>query len=239
LAILRWKRWKGWVAVGVVTLCALALLFLIGSTALDKGTAAWAKAFLFFVGAIAVAATLAASDGVPWKSRAISSWLAPKPIALAFVAVFAAFGTMTDALSLFEPRPAVESRPGEIERNVKALREDVKGLAPKPEAKARIWAALPGVWGEPGCDAVTYRFAVKEQALTVDGLKRPPGAPAYRLVATILTAKGDQMEVRGEQPAEARGAAASFSYTTNGATERLIWHDHLAGAVPVELDRCG
>lgn len=234
----RWSDWKGWVAVGVVAICTFGLLYLVSTTALDKGTALWAKAFLFFIGVSGIAAVLISSDGIPWSSRSVSDWIAPKTISLIFVAIYAAFGTMTDALGLFEPRPAVESRPGIIESNVRAIRDDVRKLAPGTGSQARIWKALPGLWGEPGCAAVTYRFAINDQAVIVTSDKRPAETEPYRMVATILSAKADNMQIRGETPESARGKAASFAYSTNGAVERLIWQDHVANSVPIELDRC-
>ncbi len=238
MAILRWKPAAGWTAVGVVAACAITLFYLVGSTALDKEAALWAKALLFVVGVGAIAATMVASDGIPWRSKSVQSWIAPKPVALIFAAVFTAFGVMTDALALFEPRPAVESAPGEIERNVKSIREDLGKLTPVSGADSRILKSLPGLWGEPGCTEVTYRFAVKDQALIVESVKLPPDATPYRLVATIVSAKADEMEVRGESPKAAQGVGARFLYSTNGVTERLVWQDHVPDSAPVELDRC-
>jgi len=239
MAILRWKRSWGWVAVCVTLACTVALLALVGSTAFDKSVARWAKGLLFLIGAAAVAATLLSSDGMPWRARTLRSWLAPKPIAIALIGVLTAFGTMTDALSLFAPRPTVESAPGAIETKIDAIKADVRSALPSADVNARVWAKLPGLWGEAGCDVVTYRFGIVERAVVVESVKRPPGTRPYRLLATIQVASGDKMEVLGEEPSEVQGSGARFTYATNGIVERLNWDDHLPNSPPVELVRCG
>jgi hypothetical protein len=233
MATLRAKRRTGWIALGVAAACAVSLVYLLGSTALDKDASDWAKTLLFALGALAAVATLMSSDGMPWRARTFTAWLQPRPVALLFIAIFVAFGVMTDALSLFEPRPAIETRPGAIEERVNEIRAMV---APRTGSEARIREKLPGLWGEPGC-RVAYRFALQRDALTVEWERRPVGEGPYRLVATIVRAEGDIMDVRGEEPEPARGRAATFTYVTNGSTERLNWDDQ-SSPVPLELDRC-
>ncbi|HEX6374588.1 MAG TPA: hypothetical protein VFZ91_02600 [Allosphingosinicella sp.] len=236
----KWRRTTGWLVLALAILCAALLFLLVAGTALDKETGAWAKASLLLIGATAAVAALVVGNDEAWKAKRTGAWLQPRPLAGLFVAIFAAFGVMTDALSLFEPRPAVESEPGTIERGVEQISGDVRQIlaktAPHPVAPARIAQVLPGLWGEPGC-GVAYRFSIREQAVIVDAERRPAGAPAYRLVATITSARGDVLEVRGEEPRSARGKAATFTFATNGATERLTWDDQ-ASEVPLELDRC-
>lgn len=216
------------------------LLLLISTTALDKNTGAWAKAFLFLIGALAAVATLVAGNEAAWKAKRRTAWLQPRPLSGIFLAIFVAFGAMTDALSLFEPRPAVESEPGAVEGSVNQIKGDVRQIlakvAPSASVRARIARRLPGLWGEPGC-TVTYRFAIRDRALIVETERRAPGAPPYRLVATITALQGDVLEARGEEPAAARGSAATFTYVTNGSTERLSWDDQI-NPVRLELDRC-
>jgi len=240
VAILRWRRRTGWAALAVAVVCIFSLFILVGTTALDKNTGDWAKAFLFLLGVVAVVSTLLATDEMPWRARRLTSWLQPRPVSALFLAVFLAFGVMTDALSLFEPRPAIESRAGSIESGVNQIKGDMRRLLTKnaadSPAASRVAQRLPGLWGEPGC-AVAYRFRIEDQALIVDAERRPAGAPPYRLIATITGMRGDVLEARGEEPAAARGLAATFTYVTNGATERLGWDDQVS-PVPLELDRC-
>jgi hypothetical protein len=236
MAILRSTRRTGWIALGVAAACALSLAYLLRSTALDKNTADWAKAFLFALGVVALLATLVASDGMPWRARTLTAWLQPRPLSALFVALFVAFGVMTDALSLFEPRPVVESAPGVIEENTNAILKRLPPPGPVA-ASSRIMQRIGGHWGRRDC-AVMYRFAVQGDALIIDWVRRPLGEPPYQVVATILVKERDRMEVRGEEPEGARGRAATFTYTTNGRIERLTWDDQ-DSRHPTELDRCG
>ena len=236
---LRWSRRAGWLVLGVAAICALSLGALVGTAALDKETAASAKAFLFLVGAAAVVAALVLSEGAAWNARHWTAWLQPRPLAALFLAIFVAFGVMTDALSLFEPRPAVESEPGAIESGVNQIGRDVRrfvaAAGPQPSPTPRILQRLPGSWGEPGC-AVTYRFTVRDRALMIESDRRPAGTRPFRSEATVTSSSGDVLHSVGEKPAEDRGRAATFRYSTNGATERLEWDAH-SGA-PLVLDRC-
>lgn len=238
MAIPKWSRRTGWVALLVAAGCALALAFLVTSSAIEMGKGPWVALFLFVLGALAAFTALFATESAPWDARHWTAWLKPRPIAFIFLAIFAGFGTMTNALALFEPRPAVESAPGAIETTVNAIETTAKeireAVRPKAQEPPRIARKLPGVWGEPGC-AVTYRFGVTGEALTIETVLRPPNTSPWRGVATIVSKDGDVMQVRMEQPD--RGAAVTFTYLTNGVTERLRWHDQ-SRPVPLDLDRC-
>lgn len=233
MASLKWSRRRGWFALVAAAACTLALLTLISTTVIQTEKGLWAGLLLLILGASASAAALFSTDAAPTSSRHWTAWLQPRPIAILFLAIFAGFATMTDALALFEPRPAVESRAGAIEE---ALKTVVAQTTPKAARPARIRERLPGIWGEPGC-RVSYRFAIRDDALVAQWDRPPPDAGPWRLVATITKAEDDVIEVRGEEPAEARGRAATFTYVTNGVTERLIWDDQ-GSHVPLELDRC-
>lgn len=230
---LRWSRKSGWIALGVAAGCALALSYLSAATAIETGKGPWVAALVFGLGLAAAAAALFADNAAPVPSRHWTAWLKPRPIAILFLAVFAGFGAMTNALTLFQPRPAVESSPGAIENGVGQILAEVK----PPRITPRIRQKLPGIWGETGC-RVTYRFDVREKAVTVVSLRRPSGTNPYRLVASIVSESGDELNVTGEEPEAARGMSATFTYRSNSVVERLTWNDR-AGSVPLELDRCG
>lgn len=233
MLIRSWSRWAGWTAVAVATVCALGLSVLVGFAALETGKGIWAATLFLTLGILAAGSALFVDDAAPWQGRHWSAWLQPRPLALVFVAIFIGFGVMTDAMTLLEPRPAVESESGAIEKGVKEIR---KAVLPDPHNLPRIRTAIAGVWGESNCE-VTYRFVAQERALTVEALRRPSGSGPFRLIATITAEHGDVMSVTGEKPPAARGKAATFTYFNNGVIERLTWDDQVR-SVPLELDRC-
>jgi hypothetical protein len=230
----KWSQRAGWAAIAIAAVSTLVLFYLVVSTALDTGKGMWAAFLVFTFGVIATVTALVAAGKPPLDGRRRHPWLQPRPVSLIFVVIFTGFGTMTNALALLAPRPAIESEPGAIEKGVNDIRSAV---VPKQEELPRIRLKLPGIWGETGC-AVTYRFALQDRALTVDSVRRPPGSQPHHLVATITSVDRDVMHVTGEQPQSARGKAATFTYVTNGITERVTWDDQVS-AVPLELDRCG
>ena len=142
---------------------------------------------------------------------------------------------MTDTLSLFEPRPAVESAPRAIETGVDRIQQRLRSLEGRREDVARVVQRMPGIWGEQGC-AVTYRFAIQESAVLISSVRRPQGASYWSAILTIVAPpRGDVMETREESAA---AAAVTFTYFTNGVIERMRWHDRRR-SVTLDLDRCG
>ena len=231
LAIPRWSRRTGWVAVAIAAVCSTILALLVVSTALDSAKGAWAALVLLVMGTLGALAALVATESAPFDARHWSAWLQPRPMAALFVAVFIGFGTMTDALALFEPRAATESEPGAIQEGI----NQIKGaLVPPRTDPPRIARTIRGIWGEPGCQ-VTYAFQVSGQALIIESALRPPNTSAWRGVATIVAMRRDVIEARMEEPD--RGTAVTFAYMTNGVTERLRWHNQNR-PVPLDLDRC-
>ena len=208
MAIPKWSRRTGWRALAVAGACALALFLLVGSTAIETGKGLWVALLLFATGLLASISALFATQGAPVGAKRWTTWLQPRPIAILFGAIFVGFGAMTDALALFEPRPAVESEPGAIEQGVNAIRAAV---TPTRAAVPRIRLKIVGIWGETGC-AVTYRFQISDRALSVDSVRHPAGTAAHHLIATIIRADGDVMDVTGETPRR-RGAKRRPSLT--------------------------
>lgn len=215
--------------IALVAVSAAAFTWLALSTVIDKQASLWGQIFLVVVGLAGCIATLVVGKNTPERGMPLKAWLAPKPVAGLFLAVVAGFGTMSMTLPLFEPRLVVESKAGAIESKIDRL-------LPQTGDASRGARKIGGLWGEAGC-AVTYRFALKEEALVIDAERRPAGAAPWRLIATVTGAEGDVINAVGETPAEARGKAVTFTYVSNGAVERLTWDDQ-SGSVPLELDRC-
>lgn len=218
-----WSRRKGWIAFAAAGACALILAALVVLRAIGAGSGPWAVLSLLAVGIVTFVTTLLVTEGAPWQSEQWTDWLEVQPISFIFLAIFAAIGAMLVVLDLI----------GSDEFNTKQV---VIERPPKSGPPPRIRLKLPGIWGEQGC-AVTYRFQIRERAVIVDSVLRPAGRQPHHLVATIISAEGDVMNVAGEQPEIARGKAATFTYVWNGATEQLIWDDQV-GQVRLELDRC-
>jgi hypothetical protein len=104
-------------------------------------------------------------------------------------------------------------------------------------SREKLRAAIPGLWGEDGCQ-MAYRFSVVEPAgIIIDWERRPAGEPAWRATGAIVTVRGNRIETRGELPASERGKAAAFEYVSNGAIEKLGWKDESRG-LTMELVRC-
>ena len=120
LAALNAPQWVSLTLIVLTLLCAVVLGWLVYETSLDKDTQIWGKAFLFLIGTLAAVATLVVS-WQPGSCSARERLVSPFGAGLVLMAVFGAFGTMTDALSLFEPRAATQADTIKIERKVDDL----------------------------------------------------------------------------------------------------------------------
>lgn len=212
----------------VVCLCSAVLIWNVLDDALgkDKG---------WLVGGF-IALMMATWFAVEWARatpmegvRGWRSFLQPVRVAR-FAAV--AIGTplaISQALPLFEPGPITEAGVRKAVGETLDQREEV--------SRAKLLAAIPGLWGEDGC-RLAYRFSVvKPVGIVIDWERRPAGAPAWRAAGAIVAVRGNRIETRGELPASERGKAASFEYVSNGAIEKLGWKDESRG-LTMELVRC-
>lgn len=222
-------QWVSVTLIAITLLCGAVFLWLLFDTALDKDTQLWGKAFVFLIGLLTAAATVAVSwepDETPPLQRLATPWGA----GLVLVAVSTAFGTMTDALSLVEPRAATTKDTDEIKRIL---------LDRFPEDPP-ILTGIAGRWGEQDTCALVWDIAIikrgDDAALVAEIVKRPDGVEPFRLLAQISGAKGQTLDIVGEEPAAARGRAAEF--TLNPATQRLVWDDKSSAGGVEEYVRC-
>jgi hypothetical protein len=218
---IRWSRRTGYIAMTITVGAALALLLLVLTSAFDTGAGPFTTALLLIVGLVASVSTIVATKDTPLEARHHSAWLQPRPIAFLFVAIFIGFAAMTDVLSLTGRRSAQESEPGAIQSAADRTEGKVDWIAStiRPPETARVRKKIVGLWGESDC-RITFRFAVKHEALIITGERAPPGAKRYGSVSTITRTQGDDMDVRGEN-----FRAATFHYWTNGVSEQLTWDD--------------
>ena len=228
----KWSPRKGLIAAALLLTISAILVYLATASAVDADKGALGVGLVLGVAVLTFAATLVITDWVPPGASHLADWLQRRPLAAVLVALAGALGAATAALALIAQPPATESRPGAIEKAV----DDIKAAVIRAKGRPRVQMAIGGLWGEDGC-AVVYRMDVRENALVVEAVRRPAGAGEFRLVATILRSDGNEMHVVGEEPDAARGMAATFTYRTTGATERLMWHDRVH-SVPLELRRC-
>jgi hypothetical protein len=225
VANLRWTRRTGWIALSITLLSGLIIAYLIFSNAAEKESG-WLVVLLFgAIGGVALATNIIVSGDPTNGARHWSAWLQPKPIALIFASLVYGGSLLASMLPLLDPEPATKR---DIDEAVGKI------LAPKNVAQPRIVKKLRGLWGEPGCKW-TYWFTIKEEAVIVDRIN-PAGAPRMRSVGTIIKSEGDVMNMTTEVPES--GTTVTFTYTTNGITERLIWDDN-SKPVPLELVKCG
>jgi len=226
--------------VGAAAVCFVILLYLPEESVAEVQAPWWAMLLLFVAVPAGLLSSFALTDHCPWGKEGLAGWLRPRAIAVLFAALFFVFSTATDVLSHLAPRQARETRPLAIEDTVTRTERKIDALTAQSDADAASGSLarqkIAGLWGESGC-AVAYRFSMIDDALIVDAVRRPAGAEPYHMVATITAATSDSLEVVGESPSEARGKAARFTYSTNGVTERLRWHDKV-NSVPLDLDRC-
>lgn len=240
---LKAPQWVSLTLICVTLLCAAVLLWLIYQTALDKEAELWGKAFLFALGLLAAIATIAVSwepDETPPLKRLTS----PFGAGIVLLAVFAAFGAMTDALSLFEPRAATSQDTDRISREVIKVGNSVDKLSTMlrrrfPEDPP-ILRGIVGRWGEQDTCALVWDIKIvqrgEDAALVADLVVRPKGVEPFRLLAQVAQATGNSLSVIGEEPANARGMAAVF--TLNEATGRLQWDDKANEGGIEEYVRC-
>lgn len=218
MANLKWSRRTGWIALSVTLVCGLIIAYLLFSNLAEKENGFLVVLLFSVIGGAALATNVILSGDPTNGARHWSAWLQPRPIALIFASLFFAFSLLTSILPLFNTKPYFAGNPYE----------------PKPALPPRIVAKLGEIWGEPGCKW-TYQFSIKGKALIVDRIN-PPDAPRMHSVGTIIKSEGDVMNTTTEVPKS--GTAVTFTYTTNGVTERLIWDDN-SKPTPLELVSCG
>jgi hypothetical protein len=198
----------GWTVAAVSAACIAGLLYLLGAQMRAKGAGGWLIAFVCLVAVLTALASILVQDDEAIRKRNLGALLELRSISMLFLAVGAGLGMVTMILDLVEPTPTSSPPP--------------PPPAPPSSRQPRIKSEIQDFWGEPGC-AVVYRFVIRDRALIIDRVRRPLGAPALHRVATIILAEGDVLDVRGEE--DAPGQAATFTYVTNGVTERLYWND--------------
>ncbi len=224
---LKWSRIWDWAGLGLLAAVAITLVFLLLTSAVERGAEYWARLLLTVVFGLAIIAAWVNRPSKLARTKVVGSRAPGKWLAFLVLALFSSVSLAVDVLSLFAPTPVVESSPGAIEGKVDAIAQAMpRALEPSP-----IRDKIVGVWGEQDC-AVSFKFVVHGDALMITAQKAPPGVARYQSVATITSAKGDVLEARGDD-----FQAARFAYWTNGIDEQLTWDD-ARDTPPSKFRRC-
>lgn len=207
-------RLSGWVAPALLVMLTVLLAYLFFGNVFTGKARGITVAFSALIIVVAVWAA--------WKTRPddlatgslSDGHLRTRRFAFLILAVLGAAALVAGLLPVFD--------------SVFGPSEKVVG---QDKAAPSILAKIEGDWGEQDC-AVSFRFTLKDRALTIDSLRTPAGQARYRSVSTVVAASDDRLETRGE---DFRGAV--FSYWTNGIAEQLIWDDG-RDTPPSKLRRC-
>lgn len=229
---------------GLSLMCGLVFAYLILEAALDKEIEVLGAAFLIVIFLLSAGVALA----IGYKPEAhppLPRYLLTSKGAVALLAsVFVGFGTMASTLTFFEPRTSTTRDTDRIRNQVADVGAKVNALDKRIQQRfpddPPILSGIVGRWGEPDECALVWSIAVVRRgeavALEADMVVRPEGQPPFRLLADIVNAEGDRLEVVGVEPASARGRAATF--VLNPAIGTLMWDDRSSEGGVEEYVRC-
>jgi hypothetical protein len=226
-------------AVFLGSIIALVLVLIVTvavvvNTALQGSIGPGGLFALLMFGGVALVASLATTEVIPWGARTLDHWLQPKVLGALGMAMIIATGALFSLLPLLQTRTApvvIEQRAAE---------------APQPSL---IVQHIAGRWGRDGCARV-YAIALNQGSLTIEfagdsAAGMPPrdfefsrkGDSDAARIGGVQRSTMVTEEVRGFFP----GYAAEFTLETNGnrASDRLIWEHRGMFAAPLRLERCG
>jgi hypothetical protein len=250
------------IALGIFVL----LLFLPINFIVDKEVSWWIRFLLVLASIGLIVATVATGDAIPDEPRELNGWLAPKRVAWLLLGVQVAFGFVTDALGLIEPRGAVERETGLIERaalnaqlividirkQLTIIKRDSQATRKQTEIIAEALGLddpqlaqrkIVGIWGEPGC-AVTHRITIEKSRPSDKGMLRlqsinpPIGFLQLNTVGRIESIQGKTIKTSTWLPIFSRGGAVEFTYEARSGIETLFWWDKTKPN-GLLLERCG
>lgn len=211
-----------WISVTLITVtlvCALVLAWLVYQTSIAKEAELWGKAFLFIIGALAAAATALVS-WQPGEQSVSERIVSPFGAGITLVAVFGAFGAMTDALSLFEPRAATTEDIQPIIANTDETLEIVRELRGGIDKSAL--SRIGGRWGETRDCNIAYDVMVEESVVTFTRVAGPQ-IPDFKMVGSVKGQDEVRVTLSVELPTNAYGQSLDIVHSGNGPAERLSW----------------
>jgi hypothetical protein len=226
---IRGTRPARWLLLALSLALLLSLLLLPVNFMVDKGVSWWARLLLAVTALGCIGAALIVEDTAPASSSARRR----RPLRLAAMLVLAiqlAFGFLTDAVGLIQPRSAVESKTGLVERavlrismatnRIERLLGRISGGVDQVKSEtneiktglgigepALILRKIDGLWGEDHCRVVRL-FKRKDRALMVATQRVPAPMRKVSWSFTIETP-----ETAATQPTAAGWKISSFSAT--------------------------
>lgn len=215
----------------LAVVCLIGLAVFIGwnisNNVSFKGIDGWAAVALALLGLLAVVAGIAADKDL---SKSPIQWLKPGNLLRILMALMTALGLVISVYQMVSPEPATESKPGLLETLISKISTEqdrqgkvidkIKDAVAPDEAPAR--KQINGVWGEEGCN-VTYRFTLTGDVLSVESLKRPDGTKPYKSVASVVSAKGNELRTVDETSGNDKGRASVLTVSTAKELPKLIW----------------
>lgn len=215
----------------LATLCLVGLCAFIGWSLVSqislKGIDFWALAGMATLGLLSIGLAIALDKDRP---RSTAGWLRPGGVARVVMAILFALGLVISVYQVVSPTPAVESEPGLLESQLGDIRSeqkhqtkiltDIQSAIAPDTAPAR--ELVSGVWGDEAC-AVTFRFTLTGDVLTVEGLKQPAGTAPYKATASVIKADGLVLTTQDETPGDNKGRVSTLTLSPKDSAAKMIW----------------
>ena len=258
---------RRWVFVSSIIALVLLIVFtiaIIANNAIAQKVGPDGLFALLLFGAVALTASLATNEVIPWGARTLEHWLQPKVLAAVAMAILLATGTLFGLLSVLpnemraEAERASADQLNNIVENSSAARADAAALNNhlRIGETSLIAQHITGVWGDAGegadrC-AVTYRFTLGPTALTIDtagneALNIGPETLVYNRLndSDTVTSSGPRQSTltteETDQGLTTPGPTVAFTLETNGQRQldRLRWDHRLRDFPERTLVWCG
>lgn len=261
---------RRWIFLGSIITLVLILVMtaaVVTRTAIAQQIGGDGLLALMVFGGVALTASLATTEVIPWGTRSIEHWLQPRVLSAVAMAIILATGTLFSLLPLLQStrdQEAARKARDETATKLNDIAEDVSvGRAKIDSLNQKLGVGEPsfiikrigGVWGEAGTDTdapcgVMYRFNLEDAALTIDKFSSSARTSISKYVYTrngdndiISPSGGRQSRLITEATTQAlveEGIAAHFTLESNGQhrLDRMTWEHRGGSIMPIKLVRC-
>lgn len=244
----RLREWALWAVYGLAILSALGLLSLVLFESFSRQITWWGKLLIISFMVLCVVLWFFEKREALGKKQAFVERLRdPNTLQAILTLVLLFASALPNVLSMIRPSSALEDTPRLIQDTVlginamqneglAALERIERNTAPTMVERAPIFDAITGLWGEPGCEVI-WRISARGTGVEAEVVTKPDDLPSYRYIGSVVSAEGMTLQSVGEEPANAKGMAATFTVDSAGAIRRLSWSDR-ARSVPLLLEPC-